>query len=187
MTSTLHRLACVVILGGMATGCAQRAPVQSFAMVPERIEPGQAVRVHATDGRALRGPVLEVTAESITLSGANAGAPIPAGSITRIEQHGDPVWNGLAIGVGAGTLVALLAGRDEVPCPDEDATNVCYDAKISSRLAGVAVGGAIGAAIDGLLRSRRPLYIAPGNGAMNLVIAPVATPKSAGVLISISF
>jgi hypothetical protein len=102
----------------VASGCAQKAPVQSFAELPDRIRPGHAVYVTDEQGEQTRGRLHEVSRAALTMSGADGIMRFPADRITAIDRSGDPLWNGLAIGLGFGTAMALFADQREVPCAD---------------------------------------------------------------------
>lgn len=182
------RMAALLAAGCMVSGCAQKAPVGSFADLPGRIDSGRTVYVVDTEGKEVRAPLRELSESAVTLSGANAGAPIPAERVSVLGTYGDPVWNGLGIGLGIGTAMALFADRREVPCPDGTDSPACYDAEVGSRLAAVALLGAVGAGVDALIRRRNPVYVAPGAaGSPRLVISPAVSPRRAGVFLVFSF
>ncbi len=166
------RSAGVIAAIWVASGCAQKAPVQSFADLPDRIRPGHAVYVTDKQGEQTRGRLHEVSRSALTMSGADGVMRFPADRITGIDRYGDPLWNGLAIGLGFGTAMALFADQREVPCPD-GRPGVCRDAELGSRLGAIAAFGAIGMGIDALIRGRTPVHRAPDpRSSSRLVISP---------------
>jgi hypothetical protein len=171
----------------VAAGCAQKAPVQSFADLPERIRPGHAVYVTDEQGEQTRGRLHEVSRSALTMSVADGVLRFPADRIRSIDRYGDPLWNGLAIGLGFGTAMALFADQREVPCAD-GRPGVCRDAELGSRLGAIAVFGAVGTGIDALIRGRTPAYRAPDQrSSSSLVISPSASPRGAAVILTVSF
>jgi hypothetical protein len=170
----------------VASGCAQKMPVQSFADVPDRIRPGHAVYVIDTQGEETRGRLQEVSPSGLTVSGTDGLRSFSADSVTAIDRYGDPLWNGLAIGLGIGTAMALFADQREIPCPD-GRPRVCRDAEIGSRLGAIALFGAIGTGVDALIRRRTPVYLAPGQRpSSRLVISPAVSPRGAAAILTLS-
>jgi hypothetical protein len=177
-------LAAIIVAAWLASACAPKAPVRSFDQLSERLKPGQTVYVIDADGREIRGRISELSDSALTLSGAGAGTRLPAERVRAVDRHGDPVWNGLFIGLGVGAAMALLADPREVRCPD--GSSGCTDTQIGGRLAAVAVSGALGAGIDAMFRSRTPIYRAPESGAL-LAVIPLPAHRGAAVLVVLRF
>lgn len=182
-----RRCAGIIAALAVVSGCAQKTPVRSFADLPDRIRPGHTVYVTDARGEETRGRLHEVSRSALILSGPNGSTNLSAGRVTAIDRYGDPIWNGLATGLGVGTAMALFADERKVPCRD-GRSGTCGDAEVGPRLAAIAVSGAIGAGIDALIRRRTPVYLAPDpSSSPRLVIAPAASPRGAAVILSFTF
>jgi hypothetical protein len=181
-------LACALAALAVLAGCAQKAPIQSFADLPRHIRQGHTVYVTDAEGEETRGRVQEVSPSALILLARDGTTTrFSAEGVKAVDRYGDPIWNGLGIGLGVGTGMALLADPRERPCPD-GRPGVCRDAEVASRLAAVAVFGAAGAALDALIRRRTPVYLAPdGARASRLVIAPTLSSRGMAVVLSVSF
>jgi hypothetical protein len=167
----------------VASGCAQKTPVSSFADLPDRIRPGHTVYVTDTQGEETRGRLHDLAPSALTVSATGNVMRISADRVMAIDRHGDSLWNGLAIGLGVGTAMALLADQREVPCTGER-TGVCRDAQIGSRLGAIAAFGAIGTGVDALVRRRTPVYRAP---AQRSTVSLSPSPRRAAVTLRLRF
>ncbi len=171
----------------VASGCAQKTPLRSFADVPQRVQAGHTVYVTDTQGEETRGRLQDLSRSALTVSNSDGATQFSAEHVRAIDRYGDPLWNGLAIGLAVGTAMALLSDRRQVPCPG-GRSGVCRDAEIGSRLTAATVFGAIGAGIDALIRRRTPVYQAPNQWSSSaLVISPAVSPREAALLLSLTF
>lgn len=93
----------------------------SFSELRPRVQPGEQLDVTDARGRTLKGTLAALTDSSLALQlGDNRSAPpleLSEADVNNIAvKRSDPVWNGpligLAIGVGAGTLIEL-GGKTE--------------------------------------------------------------------------
>jgi hypothetical protein len=181
--ATLVSLAAAFWLG---SGCAQKVAVRSFDRLQQEVRTGQTVYVVEASGQEVRGKILEISHSALTVSDAGARTRFAAEDIRAVDRYGDPLWNGLAIGLGVGAGMALLSDPREVQCPD--GSSGCTDAQAGARLAAVALGGALGAGIDALSRRRTRVYLSPEPGASTYVLfAPYATLHGAGVRVTLRF
>ena len=105
---------------------------------------------HADSGDVVRGRMVELSAESLTLlTPDNRRVAVPIERVLRIEGHGDSVKNGAAIGAG------VMAGLALLTCAGVgDAGGFCARAV----LAQTGFGALIGAGVDALNGGRSTLY-----------------------------
>jgi hypothetical protein len=180
---TLVGLAAAAWLG---SGCAQKAPVRSFDQLRQQVKTGQTVYVVRPNGQEVRGKILDISDSALTLSDAGARSRFEAEHIRAVDSYGDPLWNGLAIGLGVGAGMALLSDPREVQCAD--GSDGCTDAQVGARVAVVALAGGLGAGIDAMSRRRTRVYLSPERGAStHLVFRPYATRHGAGVRVVLRF
>jgi len=142
-----------------------------------------------THGEETRGRLREGSRSALTLtvSGTDDVMSFSADRVTAIDRYGDPLWNGLAIGLGIGTVMALFADQREVPC-SAGRPGVCRDAEIGSRLGAFAAFGAIGTGVDALIRRRTPVYLAPEQrSSSRLAISPSVSHRGAAVVLILRF
>jgi hypothetical protein len=72
----------------------------------QNIKIGQNVTVRLTDGRELKGAVLELTEAQLAIATKSGTEKITAPSIREVSwRHRDRLWNGLMIGAAAGALL----------------------------------------------------------------------------------
>jgi hypothetical protein len=176
-------VAVAIVAVSVASGCAQKMPVSSFADLPDRIRPGHTVYVTDAQGEETRGRLQDVSRSALTVSATDGVMRFSADRVTAVDRHGDSLWNGLAIGLGVGTAMALFADQREVPCPGGRA-GVCRDAQIGARLSTIAAFGAIGTGVDALVRRRTPVYRAPEQRS-SVSLSP--SPRRAAVTLRLRF
>jgi hypothetical protein len=138
-----HRFACVVVL--LCSGLAVTARAQTdFARLP--LKTGDEIYVTEPTGATIAGRVTTVSAAALFVDGREF-RPQPG---LRIERHGDPVWDGAAIGVLSGFALGVLTGLGE--CGVDLGVGQCA-------LAGAAWGGVLGLLIDWRHRGRTLIYV----------------------------
>src|SRR5262245_48290262 len=95
----LSVMTCLAIRMAVPAAAAAQAGFTSMAL-----EPGSVVRVTEADGTRTSGKLGEVTSNSITVGDRT----FSSSSVTRVERRGDRLWNGLAIGAGAGLAMSAI-------------------------------------------------------------------------------
>lgn len=172
-----------IILGAFAP-CAAQEPVRDFSQLNTRLRPGDTVWVTDAQGREVKGRILSLSSDTLTLEGAGArsfGSP----AVTAIAlRRNDSLANGALIGLGVGgglTLVACLA--------NVEGSDAGWCAAAAAVYGGIGAG--IGVGIDALIPAKKvPAYRAPVPVAAvpaRLSIAPVITPRAKGVAVSFAF
>jgi len=175
-------LAVISLLLAFALAAAQE-PVREFSQLNTRLRPGDTIWVTDARGREVKGRILSLGAEELTLEGGGDrtfGAP----DVTTIAvRRSDSIGNGALIGlaVGGGLAVAgcvAESGYSDSFCP---AYILLYP----------AMGLGIGAGIDALIPGKKILaYRAPGAAgapSARLSIAPFVTPRVKGVAVSFAY
>jgi hypothetical protein len=137
---------------------------------------GRKVWITMADASVHHGTVARVTPEVVTLTFGGATLALPTRDVRRIEapdRVGDGVAKGaigMAIigGVGTGVFEYVLCARD------------CVFSTMKTGLVGVALGGAVGAVLGGLLDAANPeRQVIFERTSLN--IAPVITGRSRSV------
>jgi hypothetical protein len=177
MITGAHRLrrawlcAVAVMVGG---GCAARQPSRSFLDLQERLHSGNTVYVTDTTGTETKGKVVEVSGSALVLDVKGVHRRMDQSSVRHVQRHGDPLWNGLLIGVAVGASAMLVADPRYEPCTNSPKT-LCANSQMGQRVLAVGIMGAGGAGIDALIGGRRYVYLAPGQrlqGAQSPFVPP---------------
>jgi hypothetical protein len=120
--------------------------------LPARTE----IIVRTTNGQEVRGRLVSVDAEGVTLTRPDGGETrLARDEVSRLWRRGDSLKNGAIIG-GVIGLAGAVAGQSEcTDCSGEVALGIAL---------GVPIWAGIGAWIDRLHVGRTLVYEAPGNG-----------------------
>jgi hypothetical protein len=167
-----------------AVPCAAQEPVREFSQLNTRLRPGDTIWVTDAQGREVKGRILSLNTDEVTLEGGRRrsfGAP----DVSTIQlRRNDSLANGALIGLGVGgglTLVACLVSVDS--------SDAGWCAAAAAVYGGIGAG--IGVGIDALIPGKKVLaYRAPASVAdppARLSIAPVVTPRAKGVAVSFAF
>ena len=111
---------CVLLVACFPVAASAQPAARSLGELQTRVKIGEIVFVVDDSGLETRGKVETVSDVSIGLTVDGIRRGFDESSITRIDRRRpDSVRNGLAIGLGSGALVGLLAGRaaDSPTCP----------------------------------------------------------------------
>ena len=176
--STKLILAAGLVLAAAARVTAQE-PLKSFDQLNTQLAPGNTVYVTDTAGRETKGRIVEITPSSLKLSG-KAGTFTASDVRTVYHRPDDSLRTGALVGLGVGAGFAVVLGALL-----EDAEFMAVGALIYG-----GIGAGIGAGIDALIPwPKRLVYAAaPGSGSgARLSVAPVVTPRTKGVALSVSF
>ena len=160
-------------------------PVRDFAQLNTRLRPGDTVWVTDAQGREVKGSILSLAADALTLEGRarTFGAP----DVRSIQvRRADSLGNGALIGLGVGGGLALTACL--IAASDDDGNKAGCAA---AALFYAGIGSGIGVGIDALIPGKKLVaYRAPGSTAQphaRLSIAPLVTPRAKGAVLSFAF
>ena len=126
---------------------------QDFDVQP-LTRPGDTVEITQTDGRRVRGKVLDLSPGAVTLARAVADRQpvretVPAPTIDRIVRV-DSLLNGTLIGLGAGLGAGFAPGWAMAQYCENESGGGCASWFLITDLAIGGIGAAIGAGIDGV-------------------------------------
>ena len=166
-------LAAVSLLLAFALAAAQE-PVRDFSQLNTRLKPGDTVWVTDAQGREVKGEIVDLAPDSLTLKAGPARRFGPAdASLIRQRRH-DPLWNGALIGFAAGGGLGLAMGNF-------NGSWDWGDAAAGAVIFG-GIGAGIGVGIDALIPGKKILaYRGPtpsGAPPVRLSMAPVSTPRA---------
>jgi len=136
-----------------------------------QVKAGESVRVTDLSGSRLAGRIEALTNDALTVQGRVLGVA----QVAKIERKGDSLWNGLAIGAGAGLLLPLL--------PTESCSNQSTAGCVAS---GIVTGALLGLAIDAIHRGYTTVYRA-GHGKPSVRVLPELGGRGGHVELSLSF
>ena len=164
--------------------CAAQEPVRDFSQLNTRLRPGDTIWVTDAQGREVKGRILSLSTDALTLEGASRrsfGSP----DVTAIQlRRNDSLGNGALIGLGVGGGLTLVACLVSVESSDAG-----WCAAAAAVYGGIGAG--IGVGIDALIPGKKTLaYRAPGstNAARARVrVVPVITPRVKGLAVSFGF
>ena len=165
-----------------AKEAAAQVPAQSFADLQPLITTGQDVVVWDTDGRKIRGRVVQVSGDTLEIRrpprwfGADRPQLFAEASVSRVELRDSTTVYGGLLGLVVGVAVSVTAWK----------TSTEEDWNLPEVVLAPIFGSFIGAAIDGAIN--RSIYTSP-TATKRVTVGPVfrRTPGGAGVYASISF
>jgi hypothetical protein len=149
----------------------------------ERVRPGREVWVTTDSGSLLHGEVGFVSNSTLTLLRKDGDVTLRLDEVRLIEGR-DSLKNGFLIG-GAGGAVAggvLFAWASSVFCESDDCGTVEAIAILFGAGSGLAVGGLLGAMVDGIIPGRQTLF---SRGAIRM--APMLTPGAKSINVAIAW
>ena len=138
-----------------ATLAFPQTPVSSFSDLKDLLIVGHTITVTDTAGRRTAGRLSEISEASLGVLVDGTPNSFSASDVRRVqERRGDSLVNGLLIGAASGAAYAIYwYVRDP---------NECHNTVCGSDLArGVAIGGAIGLAIDAAIKHNVTVYLRP--------------------------
>jgi hypothetical protein len=154
-------------------------PVHRLADASAVIGPEADVRVTDTAGHSFRGRLVRLTDTSLQIKTRDGPVTFEEARIRKVEAYRtDSVLNGLLIGagVGAGSVLALAYGIDRNEADEYGGVVAFYG----------AIGGAIGAGIDALIRGKHTVLVAEPR-APKVSIQPMVTPQAQGLRVAVTF
>ena len=152
----------------------------TFDRLALQLNQGDSVIVTHSDGRRLRGRIVDLSASTLALQIDGLRRDLDGSDISVIRhRERDSLENGAAIGFGSGvaisvSLFALFGGLDQA--------GIVF---FYSSLFGAA-GAGIGAGLDAMHQEPRVVYrAAPSN--RRIAVSPVVSPERQGVSVSLGF
>jgi hypothetical protein len=137
------------------------------------------VRVTDTAGNSFHGRLVRLTDTSLQITTGAGPLTFEESRIRKVETYrSDSVLNGLLIGVaaGAGSVLAVAFALDRNEADEYGAAVALYG----------AIGGAMGAGIDALIRGRHTVLLAEPQ-ATKVSVQPVVAPHAQGVRVTVKF
>ena len=169
-----------LVLAALAvTASLAEAQRVSFDRLALQLDQGDPVTVTDSDGRRLRGRIVDLSASTLALEADGLRRDLSRGDVSVIQRRErDSLKNGAAIGFASG--VAILVG---LIVPDGDLSPTGF--MLLGSLFGAA-GAGVGAGLDAPQEESRVVYrAAPSN--RRLAVSPVVSPERQGVAVSLGF
>ena len=180
---SLTALLTAIALTPSALAAAQE-PVRDFTQLNTRLKPGDTVWVTDAAGREVKGKIVDLAPEAVTVKADASRTYGPADVNLIHERRPDSLKNGALIGLGVGGGLALGL------CLAAETTEGDGACALAAGIYG-GVGAAIGVGIDALIPGRKIVaYRAPGPAgapSARVSFAPVITPRAKGVAVSFAF
>jgi hypothetical protein len=166
-------LAVLSLLLAFALAAAQE-PVRDFSQLNTRLRPGDTVWVTDAQGREVKGQILSLRSDALTLEGGG-GRSFGAPDVTSIElRRNDSLGNGALIGLVAGGGLALVGCLASVEGSDRG-----WCAGAAAFYGGVGAG--IGVGIDALINKAQVIYEKPARPrSPRSIHAQPAPPRCSG-------
>jgi len=190
LASVVEILIASIVLLAPALAVAQES-VTSFDQLGMRLKPGDRIWVTDAKGREVEGRIQRVWADALTIE-TETSTTFPARDVSLIrEVRPDSLRNGtlIGLGVGGGLAAAWCLGAAASSHSSSVSAGVeCAEGFIVFGGLGTLLGLVIDAAVPG---KGLVVYRASGAsgvpGHARLSLAPVITPRTKGVVLSISF
>ena len=173
----IRTITLVLAAVAVTASIADAQPV-TFDRLALQLNQGDSVIVTHSDGRRLRGRIVDLSASTLALQIDGLRRDLDGSDISVIRhRERDSLTNGAAIGFASG--VAIIVGLARIG--DLSAAGFMY----LSSLFGAA-GAGIGAGLDAMHQEPRVVYrAAPSN--RRLAVSPVVSPERQGVSVSLGF
>lgn len=164
----MKRTAFAVLLLVFLVGAPARAQTDFSGL---KLEPGDQARIIQPSGIEVAGVVTAIATNHLTIGSITIE---PAAGL-KIERRGDSIFTGgTLVGVGLGVIFGSVI-------PD------CGGARASCLASGISAYGGLGLLIDYLHTGRTTIFRGrPGRPAA-AVVAPLISPHSQGIVISLGF
>ena len=148
--------------------------------IPKDLKPGQKVSVIDEHGTKLRGRVVDLSGDALTIANGTNRTTVPHTSVLRVDLVDD-----LRKGVGIGALVGAGLFAIEAWAAHEDGLtlNAAGYGVVAALYCGL--GAAVGAGIDALVGGDRTVYQRSRTSRFNL--APVLGPRRVGAVAGITW
>jgi hypothetical protein len=144
------------------------------------LDSGDQIHIDRVAAPRLRGRVVSMDGESITVTRHGRETRVPAAGVLRIERH-DSVWNGGAIGFTAGFATGVLMMST---C---DPGWFCEQTPQAILMCGALTGGfgfGVGVLFDAIVHGDHTIY---RRNDRRVAVAPLVTRQSKGVTVGLRF
>ena len=178
MNLTQATVVWLAIMAVPTVGAAQDVPASLDELSnANTVGPGDRVYVMDTEGRRIRGYIIELSTAAVSLTDGRVTWTMTDAEVGRIERA-DPLTNGMWIGAGL-TFAATMAYCKLV---EEPRTGSCYATSYTWPISfGVGIG--VGALVDASLHEK--LYEAGWSADVQL--SPVVTRRGVGARLSVGW
>lgn len=149
----------------------------------QRLRPGHEVWITTASGSLVHGEIASVSGANINVLQQLGPVAVPIDDVRLIEGR-DSLLNGAAIGAGGGALsgAVLFGWAASAFCESDPCNSVEGFAIVLGAASGVAVGGLLGAMVDGLIPGRQTLF-----ERSSIRVAPMVTPTSKTLGVSVNW
>jgi hypothetical protein len=166
----------VIPIGRYRAGDRPTGPAPPLAAW-QRVKPGREVWVTTSAGLLLHGEVAAISDSTLSLRQHQREVTVRLDEVRLVEGR-DSLRNGFLIGGAAGAVAGgvLFGWAASVFCESESCDGVEAFAVLMGAASGIAVGGLIGAMVDGLIPGRQALF-----GGTGIRVVPVLSPEARGL------
>jgi hypothetical protein len=183
MTTRLGRLGYLLafalpLVGLLPADAGAQGVATDFDGLHGRVLLGENVKVTSRDGVSIRGRLLRLTKDDLTIRLDGQERTVPALEIAEVKaRRSGPLWNGAVIGAASVAIpFAILSAKYD-----------CENCAVGG-LVWTGIGAAIGVGIDALVKGDITVMKAPAAGAKTRVsVAPVVQRERRGVVFTIGF
>jgi hypothetical protein len=168
---------CTLLLPAIA---AAQTPAD-WHMQVSALDPGDRINVRTIDGPTVRGRVVGVDAESITLKRQGREIRLAASTVRAVERQ-DRIWNGGGIGFASGFAMGVVIMSTCEP------GLFCEHSAEAILTCGALTGGVgfgVGLLMDALVRGDNTVFRRTDLG--RFTVAPAVTPTMKSVAVQLRF
>ena len=147
----------------------------------QRVKPGREVWVTTNTGSLVHGEVAEISNSSLTIRRQSGGVTVKLDEVRLVEGR-DGLKNGFVIGAASGAVAGgvLFGWAASTFCESDSCDGVEGVAVLLGAASGIAVGGLVGAMVDGIIPGKQSLFESTG-----IRVIPVLSSKTTAVDIKI--
>jgi hypothetical protein len=166
----------VIPLGRFRAGDRPTGPAPPLAAW-QRVKPGREVWVTTNSGSLEHGEIAAISDSTLTLRQQSRDVRIRLDEVRLVEGR-DSLKNGFFIGAAAGAVSGgvLFGWAASTFCESESCNGVEGVAVLLGAASGIAVGGLLGAMVDGLIPGKQALFERTG-----IRVIPVMSSKTKGL------
>ena len=173
-------LAASVLVGVAGPRYASAQEARSLEQLQVLVKPGDTVWVTDSAGKELKGRIDQLSSSTLRLKSKGVIREFPQSEVSRI-RHSDSLKNGTLIGTGVGAAFGAI-GLIGACAWNDCAWGVAFEASWAG------IGALTGLGIDAMHGHQKTIYRAPIPNTLNRIrIVPLASAKTRGVLVSMSF
>ena len=149
----------------------------------QRVKPGKEVWVTTDSGALVHGEVAAFSNNALTVHQLGRDVTIRLDEVRLVEGR-DSLKNGFFIGAGSGAIAGglLFGWAASTFCESESCDGVEGVAVVLGAASGIAVGGLVGAMVDGIIPGKRVLFERTG-----IRVIPVLSPRTKSLDLTFSW